>query len=531
VFLFPMSVGYAILRRDLFEIDAVLRNAISWVAVALAIGTTYALLTFVAGLLVPSGTLVAQAPFVLAVVNTILVFLVVPLRVRTQAAVDRWFFRHAYDAQAALGELSRTLGGVESFDAVTAAAAHTLAGTLAPTSVVVYLHQSDGRLVRADANGEGADAYPLDADLLARLRGGEVVARYEWEDGSGRPLPAIWHELDAELLVPIRNERGLEGMLVLGRRKSGRAYAGPDVAFLVAVANQLALGIEDVRLLRRLEQKQASLMRADRLATLGRLTSGLAHEMGSPIGAVLSSLRVLDQLGREYAASIDAPMVSPDDHREIAAEMIATAGKATEWAERASAFLKRITTQSREPTSDARRRFRLAGVVAEISALMAHRLRASGSPLEVEEEGEPATVVGDPTALGQVLTNLIGNALDAYEDAGQKGGRIRIGVRREGYDVVITVEDWAGGMPPDVLARIFDELYTTKDVGRGTGLGLWISRNVIEKSFAGTLRAESEAGVGSRFYVTIPAPGVAPVAADPMPAAAPPPAITIRRAG
>jgi signal transduction histidine kinase len=502
VFLFPVSVGYAILRRDLFEIDAVLRHAVSYVVVALAIGGAYALLTLVAGLLVPAGELVASAPFVLALVNTALVFLVVPLRARTQAAVDRWFFRHAYDPQAALAELSRALAAVETMEAVHAAAATTLAGTLTPTRVELRLRESDGRFRRYGGD-EPVHELALAGDVIDRLAADDIVARYEWDDGSGRPLPPIWDELGAELLVPIRDARGLVGVVVLGRRRSGRAYAAPDVAFLRTVANQMALGIADVRLLQRLEQKQASLMRADRLATLGRLTSGLAHEMGTPIGAVLSSLRVLDELGREYAASIDVPTVTRDNHAEIAAEIVDTARKATDWAERASAFLKRITKQSREP-SDTRQSFEIAGVVAEITALLAHRLRAANARVEIAV-ADGLAAIGDPTCLGQVLTNLIGNALDAYEESGRGGGdrRVVVAARRRARDVVITVRDRAGGIPAHVLPHIFDELCTTKEIGRGTGLGLWISRNLIEQHFGGTLDVETEPGVGSCFVATL----------------------------
>lgn len=503
VFLFPVSIGYAIVRRDLFEIDAVLRHALSYVIVALGIALAYATAIVLAGVLVPTRELIAGSPVVLALANTLLVFLVVPLRARSQALVDRWFFRHAYDAPDALSELSGALATVESMEAVLRAAESTLGTTLAPTSVDVRLRERDGRFAPAAATTPPAADVTLPADLVERLAAGAVIARYEWDDGSGRPLPAAWDELGAELLVPIRDARGLAGLLVLGGRRSGVAYAAPDVAFLRTVASQMALAIEDVRLLQRLEQKQASLMRADRLATLGRLTSGLAHEMGSPIGAVLSSLRVLDQLSHEYEASIDEPTVSRADHREIAAEMITTARNATEWAERASAFLKRITNQSRDPHSQARQRFLVASVVSETTALLGHRLRAAKARVDVEEDPPSLAVVGDPGSLGQVLTNLIGNALDAYEDTNGADRRLLVRIRREGRHVVLTVRDWAGGMPAEVLARIFDELYTTKAVGRGTGLGLWISRNLVEQGFGGTLDAESEPGVGSCFVVTL----------------------------
>ncbi len=268
VFLFPVGLGYAILRRDLFEIDAVMRLAITYVVVGVTIAGAYALVILLAGLLVPSRELVVSSPVLLAAVNTVLVFLVVPLRARSQAAVDRVFFRNAYDASDALSELSGALAAVEDMDAVVAAAARTLASTLAPADVALRLREPDGRFVRVGAPDLPASDVALPIVFVQRLAAGGVIARYEWDDGSERTLPEAWRELDAELLVPIRDPRGLTGLLALGARRSGRAYAGPDVAFLRTVASQMALAIEDVRLLQRLEQKQASLMRADRLSAV-----------------------------------------------------------------------------------------------------------------------------------------------------------------------------------------------------------------------------------------------------------------------
>jgi signal transduction histidine kinase len=123
-----------------------------------------------------------------------------------------------------------------------------------------------------------------------------------------------------------------------------------------------------------------------------------------------------------------------------------------------------------------------------------------------------ATLKGSPARLGQVLVNLVGNAVDAYEEHAIADGVITIDVRRTADAVVCTVADRAGGIPPDVLPRIFDELYTTKEPGRGTGLGLWIARQLVEETFGGTLTVESQVGAGTCFTVTLPLAGVTPAA-------------------
>ena len=138
-----------------------------------------------------------------------------------------------------------------------------------------------------------------------------------------------------------------------------------DVAFLRAMANQVALAVEDARLSRQLERKQASLIRADRLATLGRLSSGMAHELNNPLGAVLNALSIVVDLGREYASSIDDPQVQPEDHRAIAAELVDNAEKASQWAAKARDFVRGMTTQARDARSSPSQQFGIHAITRQ----------------------------------------------------------------------------------------------------------------------------------------------------------------------
>jgi signal transduction histidine kinase len=112
-----------------------------------------------------------------------------------------------------------------------------------------------------------------------------------------------------------------------------------------------------------------------------------------------------------------------------------------------------------------------------------------------------------------VLVNLIVNAIDAYEEHEAADGRVVVRVRARGDAVVVEVEDRAGGIAAESLPRIFDELFTTKEPGRGTGLGLCIARNLVERSFGGTLTVASIPGSGSCFTATL-AKGGAPAASS-----------------
>jgi signal transduction histidine kinase len=111
---------------------------------------------------------------------------------------------------------------------------------------------------------------------------------------------------------------------------------------------------------------------------------------------------------------------------------------------------------------------------------------------------------GDPSKLGQVLTNLLGNALDAYKDVNRKERDILITVNAEAEGLEIRVKDEGPGIPPENLDRVFDDLFSTKPLGEGTGLGLPISRNIMSNFFDGNIHVESVLGQGSTFILHFP---------------------------
>lgn len=545
-FLFPLSLGYAIVKQDLFEIDVMLRRAASYVIVLIALGAAYFATLWALGHMLPVPELLAGSPIGIALMNLSVLFAIVPLKTRVEDGVDRMFAQQRYDAQGALTRLSHTLVSAHTLPAVASETGRALDETLSPATWAL-LPSDDG--VRHHTL-DGAREVVLPKDLIERLRAGRIVARYEWDDGSGRPLPAVWEALGAEVLVPVREGTTMLALLVLGPKASGRAYTNGDTGFLLGVANQVALGLTNAHSFtqlaalntgleaqvsertaaleaahrevsrslgnlrsayEQLERNQMSLMRSDRLATLGRLAAGIAHEVNTPLGAVMNELHMIADLTREYAASIDDPGVTARDHHEIAAEMLTTTEAAESWARKAAAFIAKVKIHGREPSSTTRERFTVGRIVDETRALLAHRLRATGCRLDFEETPADVAVIGEPARLGQVVVNLVGNAIDAYEDASISNARILVRATRDADGIAIEVRDWAGGIPADVLPRIFDELFTTKEPGRGTGLGLWIARNLTEEVFDGSLAVATDPSVGSCFTIRI---GVEHVAAD-----------------
>ncbi len=544
-FLFPLSLGYAIVQQDLFEIDRVLRQGITYILVLVAVTSAYFGALFGISLLLPAHELLERAPATIAVLNLVILLLIASIRDRVRNAVDTIFFRKRYDAEAVLAQLGQRLATARAVDGVATHVLSVIDDSLSPSRSAIALYEGNGHFtpVAGDVPGVGEIVVPI--DLIRRIGQGEVLARYEWEDGTGGQVPRLWSQLDAEIIVPIRSGRDLIGVMILGARASGRAYSMHDVALLETIANQVVLAMTSATAFGKLEamnesleqqvrertvaleatngelnhslhelrhayelleRNQASLLRADRLATLGRLVAGMAHEINTPLGAVLNSLQVVVDLADEYAGSIEDRTVLPEDHRQIAKEIRNTAVSAATWARKATGYLSRTKLHGRELQPGVMETFAVKAVVDETQHLLAHRLRVGAYIIDYTETPRGIFLVGDQQRLGQVLVNLVCNAMDAYEDTGAIDGRIEINAMRTNGSVTLTVRDWAGGIPPDVLPHVFDELFTTKDPGKGTGLGLWIARNLVEESFGGRLTVDSVPGEGSCFSATFPVP-------------------------
>jgi signal transduction histidine kinase len=252
--------------------------------------------------------------------------------------------------------------------------------------------------------------------------------------------------------------------------------------------------------LEKLRRAQDNLIRSEKLASMGRLVAGIAHEINNPVNAVINSLGPLEDIVRQIgtAGHADAAELA-----RSAEEMLTVVQRG---AARTKAIVQALHNYSRGDDA-VQREVNLARSVDDSLDLLRHRLRN----VQVKKEVDPAArILGLPGQIDQVLMNLITNAAQAL---GEKGGMIRVTAAVRGPQVLVTVEDDGPGIPPDILPRIFDPFFTTKDVGEGSGLGLSIVHGIVERH-GGHIDVHSEAGKGTIFSMTFPKFGTSAAAAQ-----------------
>jgi len=245
--------------------------------------------------------------------------------------------------------------------------------------------------------------------------------------------------------------------------------------------------------LEKLRRAQDDLVRSEKLASMGRLVAGIAHEINNPVNAVINTIGPLDELIKGLPATKDLKALAASG--ADAAEMLAVIQRG---ATRTKAIVQALHNYSRGDDEQPRE-VNLARSVDDTLDLLRHRLK----DVRIEKDVDPSLRVnGFAGQIDQVLMNLVTNGAQAIGGR-PGGGTIRIRAQAEGDTAVITVSDDGPGIPAELLPRIFDPFFTTKDVGEGSGLGLSIVHGIIERH-GGKISVESEPGHGARFTVRLP---------------------------
>ena len=253
-----------------------------------------------------------------------------------------------------------------------------------------------------------------------------------------------------------------------------------------------------------LEQSRERLVSSEKLASMGQLTAGLAHEVNTPLAASLNYLHQARSLANEYAQSIGNTQVTNDDHLEIARELQKSLKDASVTLDRLGEFVRKMRNQTRFSSNEATL-FDPVQVAQDTLAMLEHQAKSAKVEIHLEA-GKGTLLRGEPGRFTQVISNLVINAIHASE--GQSDAKVEIvfGTRLQHaqLEAVVSVTDNGSGIPDAVLPKIFEPLFTTKPVGKGTGLGLSIIRDIVRGHFGGEVEVKTKVDQGTTFNIFLP---------------------------
>ena len=257
--------------------------------------------------------------------------------------------------------------------------------------------------------------------------------------------------------------------------------------------------IEDMETIK---NNQDILMERERLASLGQLIGGIAHNLKTPIMSISGAAEGLTDLVKEYDSSIDDPEVNSQDHHDIAKDMNEWIAKIKEYTEYMSDIITAVKGQAVTLSETENISFDIDELVKRVDILMKHELKNALIYMNVQMKAPKTTKIhGDINSLVQVINNMISNAIQAYN--GKTEQNIDLILEKSNENLIISVKDYGCGLPQKVQDKLFKEMITTKGKN-GTGLGLYMSYSTIKAHFNGNITFETEEGKGTTFNIILP---------------------------
>jgi signal transduction histidine kinase len=345
------------------------------------------------------------------------------------------------------------------------------------------------------------------------------------------------HQPKSVLCLPILNQGHLIGILCLENQLTSKVFTDERILLLNLLCAQAAISLENARLYQQaqhyaqqLEQSQLQVVQNEKMATLGNLVAGIAHEVNNPIGFLNGSITNAKDYVQDlfeyleiYQSQQPPNAVVQDSAAEVDLDfLLADLPKLLDSMQAATDRIKGISTSLRT--------FSRADTEHPVSAnvhegldstllILKYRLKAKEYRPAIEvvkNYGDLPNIYCFPGQLNQVFMNILANAIDVFDEMAQtltfaalttNPQRIILQTECQDNQVFIRIGDNGKGMTAEVKARVFDHLFTTKTVGKGTGLGLTIARQIVVEKHSGRLEVNSSPGQGTEFCIVLPLGG------------------------
>lgn len=522
----PLMVFYfGLFKHDLLDMGVVIKT-----------GFVYSILTglitgFYGLLVIATNKVFSNLQPTQSVGFTIVFFILVvivfgPLKTKTQALIDRRFYREKIDYQKALRNASRMITSVRDLQEIAHRLNETITTSMQVDHCAIFIKFPSEKAYRCTLHspagmaanfGEALEPdHPIIQTLFTEQR---ALLRQHRIGASANPdhsdVYAEMERINTAVILPLMNEDRLMGGIAIGEKRSGQLFTREDLDLLETLANQTALAIENAffyeqikKLNENLEKKVAArtrelaetlkekertqelLVRSESLAAIGQLVAGTAHELNNPLASASSIMQstIEDIMLWDGQAPLDEDLIE-DLH--FAVKELA----------RAKAIVSSLLGLSRQ-TQTFEERVDINVVVDDALKVLATRYKNKAIGFDLRLSPDLPKIQGNFANLGQAIINIIQNAIDAVENT---GGTITLTTshEKEKNRVVFSCEDDGPGIQKEMQQDIFKPFFTTKSVGKGTGLGLYICHQIIDKH-DGSLNIDAGTAQGTCFIIKLP---------------------------
>jgi signal transduction histidine kinase len=547
----PLSFAFAIVKYQLLDIDAIINRSIVYGLLTGLIVGAYVILSGLAGHLLL--TMTPDTSRTITILSTLAAALLFnPAKQKMQNFVDRTFYRVKYNYRLVTKEFAQRMVATRTQAEVLSLLTRHFHAAVPLEKMAILVNARDKLEIIAGQGVTEAEKDELvssEGQVMLRL-----VKQIELDTGKESHIAArtVLRESFAganwEILLPLTMNTGERGILLLGRKLSGEKYLQEDLELFATLATEAFNATARIRFQetamqeraereklealnrlkdeknRELELKNQEIIRAqeklitqEKLASLGALTAGIAHEIKNPLNFVNNFAALSVDLAKELEETLQP------EKDKISSEKLATledilhhlkhnAEKINHHGKRADGIVRSMMMHSRGRTGQ-REMTDVNYLLDEAVNLTYHGLRAQDVSFNVAIEKKYDETIGKidavPQDLQRVFLNIINNACYAAHEQKARLGegfspKLSVRSKNLGDKIEIRIRDNGNGIPPEIRDKIFNPFFTTKPAGKGTGLGLSISYEIIVQEHRGEIAVETEEGKFTEFVVRLP---------------------------
>ena len=504
VVLSNLVITYAILRHQLLDIEVIIKKTLVFAGLFIASYGVFASFAYLGSVLFEN---VVQNRWIALVPSVFVIVLILrPLESFLRNTTDKYLFQKRYDYRHLLKTFADEVLTVLDLEMLVNLTVNKLVEIikLENASILLSGEESGGSRIVASA-GEVALEHQLSAseDLASFMQKREgYVLRPDSnsEKSFSTEIVQDISKLKASLIIPLTHQNNMVGILSLGKKKSDEEFTQDDIDILLPLAKTLSIAITNAQLFEQLSEAHAQAAQREKMAVIGTLSAGINHEICNPLGIARGQCEMF-LLNLAEGIYKDKPQDELlDKAKEIMEKVINETDRATVITRKLSSFAKPAKGKVEDD-------IQVEKELEEVISLVEHDLKLDNIQVVKEFEKNLPPIEADRKQVQEIFFNIIRNAAQSIKG----NGKITIRASNKNKKVTVGIEDTGEGITKNNLDRIFNPFYTTKEPGKGTGLGLFIVKQIVERN-KGRISVESEPGEGTTFTVEFSVLGSAQVA-------------------
>lgn len=493
-FFFTCVTAFAVMRYKLFDIDVFIRRATVFAGLFAFVYAVFTIFTLLGQNIFHN--YLGWSSWASAIPSIVIITIALrPLENLLTNLTEKYLFQKKYNYRELLKTFTSEVLTVLELDKLLDKTIQGLSRIIKLESCVVFLYDSATQVYSLKA-GSAVDlsvSYSKDDALVYRLNASNepiLKSQHHIRSKINDDIVADMKKIGAQLCLPIVINEKLVGLIGLGMKKSGEDYTQEDLDILTSLARTESIAISNAQLFAELSKTQAEAAQREKMAVIGTLAAGINHEICNPLGIARGQCEM-------FLLNYKDGLYENVDPKELNEKCLEIFNKVIKEVDRATGITKRLSSFAKPSSKFAMNEVDVNEATQEVLAILGHELRMDNIQVVTTIPTSIPKLLADKKQLEEILFNIIRNAAQAITGS----GRIAVNSFEKEERIYVEIEDSGSGIPADKINEIFNPFYTTKAPGKGTGLGLFIVKQIVERN-KGTIAVQSELGKGTKFTLS-----------------------------